>query len=290
MTLQQILLASLAGLLGFWLWLRTRRCCGRPDTCPRLEKDSPFLRKCLENPGCARACRYALPTLAMRLVREGAVGHALAVAGRAANERCPGAWLVLARMHDEMGNGRLARNLYRREIEADENALAAWLALGDHFARAGEYAEALHHYRRAAELDGTFPETWCSLGRSYAALGHWADARVCYELALRHAPDSLPTMHALGLVLVGAGDSAGALRVFQEILDIAGPSGPLLARLGRLAREAGNFRKAVVYLKDAMKLSGLPDMKKDMAEVYEAMGQLEIAEFYRQEYEKEYVI
>ena len=71
---------------------------------------------------------------AMRLVREGAVGHALACAGRAANDGCPGAWLVLARIHDEMGNGRLARVLYRREIAGDGNELAAWLALGDHFA------------------------------------------------------------------------------------------------------------------------------------------------------------
>jgi tetratricopeptide (TPR) repeat protein len=289
-TLQQFLLASLAALLATWLWLRTRRCCGRPDACPRLEKHSAFLRRCLENPSCARACRHALPTLAMRLVREGAVGHALACAGRAANEGCPGAWIVLGRMHDEMGNGALARELYRRELELDQYSLAAWLALGDHYAKAGEYNEALHHYRRAAESDSTFAESWCSLGRCYAALEHWDDARVCYEIALRREPEHLPTMHALGLVLVGAGDFREAMRLFEEILDIAGPSGALLARLGRLAREAGDFRRAVVYLKDAMKLSGMPDVKKDMAEVYAAMGQVEIAEFYRQEYEKEYVI
>lgn len=290
MSAQPFLLAALAALLAMWLWLRSRRCCGRPDSCPRLEKDSPFLHACLADPRRAQACRHALPALAMRLVREGATGHALAFAGRAASEGCPGAWLVLGRIHQDLGGRNLARDCYLRELENRENALPARLALGDLFARAGDYAEASRHYRQAAEMDSTFAEAWCSLGRCYAALGHWDDARVCYELALRQAPDHLPTMHALGLVLVGAGDYAGALRVFQAILDIAGPSGPLLARLGRLAREAGDFRKAVVYLKDSMRLTGLPDVKKDMAEVYAAMGQVEIAEFYRQEYEREYVI
>jgi hypothetical protein len=39
-----------------------------------------------------------------------------------------------------------------------------------------------------------------------------------------------------------------------------------------------------------MRLSGLPEFRLDMAEVYAEMGQGEIAEFYRQEYEREYVV
>jgi tetratricopeptide (TPR) repeat protein len=226
----------------------------------------------------------------MNLLRDGALGHALAAAARAAENNSPGAFLVLARIHESLGNSRLARELLRREIARDAHAHAAWLALGDHFARAADYHNALLHYRRAAEVDPSFPEAWCALGRCYAALEHWADARVCYEIALRREPHHLPTMHALGLVLVGQGDLRSALRVFEDILKTAGPSGPLLARLGRLAREAGDVRRAVVYLKDAMKLSGLPEVKRDLAKVYDAMGQAEIAEFYRQEYEREYVV
>ena len=280
---------AIASLGALWLTIRLRRCCGNPDSCPHMRRGSPFLDRCLHRPDAARTCPHALPTLAMHLLREGATGYALATAARAAHDNLPGSWIVLARIHDSLGNRRAARELYRREIARDENSLAAWLALGDHFAAGGDYGVALIHYRRAAESDPSLAEAWCALGRCYAALDDWADARACYEVALRRDPGHLPTMHALGLVLVGAGDMSGALEIFTEILEIAGPSGPLLARLGRLARESGDYRRAVVYLKDAMSFSALPDLKQDMAELYATMGQSEIAEFYRQEFEREYV-
>jgi tetratricopeptide (TPR) repeat protein len=280
----------LASATAFLLARRARQCCGSPDTCERLQRHSPFLRRALSDPAACASCPHALPTLAIRLLHDGDTGYALAVAARALARGIPGASLVLARVHESLGNARHACALYRRSIAAGEDALAAWLALAQHHFRGGDYPEALRHFRHAAELDPSCAEAWSSLGRCHAALEEWGDAAACLEMSLCRAPDHLPTMHALGLVRVGAGDPSGALEVFERIRDLAGDSGPLLARLGRLARDSGDLRRAVVFLRDASRLSGLPDVRRDIAEVYAAMGQTEIAEFYRQEYEREYVL
>ncbi len=286
----QIAGATFVAAATGWLLTRRRRCCGRPESCPRLAPGSRFLARCIDSPAAAGRCRWALTTLAMRLLREGAVGHALACAARAAQAGHPGAFLVLSRIHAEMRNGKLAREFLRHELEGSPRSLEAWLALGDLDARDAEYESALLHYRRASECDPSFAEGWCAMGRCYAALDAWNDARTCFEMALTRDPGHLPTLHSLGLVLVGAGEVDEALALFRKILDITGPNGPLLARLGRLARAKGDYRQAVVWLSDAMRLSGLPEFRKDMAELYAEMGQGEIAEFYRTEFEKEYVV
>lgn len=158
---------------------------------------------------------------AQQALRQGALQASMALTDSVVHRvpRLPDAHFQRGRVLSELKRFESANQSYRKALDLDPDYRGAWYNLGNNAYRQQDYQEAVNFYQRAQKKHPS-ANTLVALGWTYVAQGKTDSARYAYERAIDH--DSL---HALAH-----------------------------ARLGQLYANEGNYKKALVHSRRALKL------------------------------------
>jgi len=176
---------------------------------------------------------------------------------------------MLARRMEALGNNDEVERLLVEATEEDDSP-ASWFGLADHYVDAEDYEAAANAFEQALEVArNPDPMLVFAFADTLVQAGD-------YERALRVADDlQAPVFRDLveGRALAAQGDPQGALRALESGIRLW-PSNPG-ARLyaGRAAEELGDFERAVVHYRGAMRGGhGRTEAGALLAELHAAQG------------------
>jgi tetratricopeptide (TPR) repeat protein len=197
-----------------------------------------------------------------------------------------------------MENGKLRRaeQLLLRLLESDRNSLPAHFNLARLYRRTKQYDRAIKHARRTLRLNPkephahlnlamiydemgcnskaarhylkelrnnpTSPETICYLGNIYFENRQWRKAskllRRCLDLGFTWNIETI--VHQLGVSYYHTRDIQAFIGLYTWYLEIDPRAGWAAANLGGALLHAGDYKRAVLWLAKAHRLTGKPEV------------------------------
>jgi tetratricopeptide (TPR) repeat protein len=128
----------------------------------------------------------------------------------------------------DSGNLELAKTLFNRVLEHDQNSVAALTGLGNTLYAVGDDTRAGVYYERASKIDGAAFAPLIGLGRVAIHQRRFDDAIATYRQVLARAPSDPVASAGLAVALDLKGDHPGAQTVLRNALK-ANPGDPMLS-------------------------------------------------------------
>jgi tetratricopeptide (TPR) repeat protein len=188
--------------------------------------------------------------------------HHLEKAVQLAPEK-PGAWLALAKIHQQSGNFKKQQQILLSAASAATQSAEIHLALGDAFQAANASTKSLTSYRRAFELsERPKPQVsaslkahiTCRLGQTLLDLGHTEDASHILEEAYRQSPAQANIAHGFARALIKQGQMKNALTPLAAAAENAPDNLDIQQDLAYVQYETrSNLEQAELTLKHILK-------------------------------------
>ncbi len=219
--------------------------------------------------------------LATDFIIEKRWGEAKEVLGKLIEKKMdwPAALLNLGNCEKNLGNNRMAEQLYLRTLEIAPNLPELHSNLGALFSENDRAVLALDHHTKAVSLQPDNPLFHYNLGNGYWALGHWGEAAAAYSKALELRPNLIQARMNLGTALLISGDLDGALEHFKLAEAIDPKQSQIYTSVGYISSQLRRHDEAVAYFLKAIGLeqdnisawSGLANSYMQLGRVQEAM-------------------
>lgn len=192
---------------------------------------------------------------ALRLLRAGKIGEALALGRRLADEaaRAPDAHQLLAMCYAEAGESGEADKAFRRALELAPNSPLVLVNYAAMLRRFGRSQDALGVYRRAVGAAPNLGKAWIDLGLTALEAGQVPQALAALERAVELQPDSALAWHALGNARRAGDLMESAETAFRKAATLAPSSGSAWVNLGVVLRLLGRANEAVACFDRAEK-------------------------------------
>lgn len=171
-------------------------------------------------------------------------------------------------------------------ITQDARMAKATREIGEAYMRQGDYTTAFRELTKAMQMDPQDPFVYNDLGLCHLVKQRIPDAIINFKKAITLDPSYTPARNNLGTAYLAAQEWDAAIAVFKEITKdalYATPHFPL-ANLGLAYFRKGDYRNALNYYKEALKLD--PDFVHalwGMGRTYLAMNQGGLALRYLEE-------
>jgi tetratricopeptide (TPR) repeat protein len=172
----------------------------------------------------------------------------------------------LARVYRRTAQYDLAIQHSRRTLKLNPAETNAHLNLGMIYDEMGRDSQAAKHYLMELRTNPTSPEAMCYLGNIYFRKHQWRKAskllRRCFDLGFRW--DMENTIFQLGACYFHLRDIDAYIEVYKRYLQMEPGSGWAAVNLGRALLYAGDYKRAVLWLSKARRLTGKNEVLKDL--------------------------
>lgn len=141
-------------------------------------------------------------------------------------------------------------------VVRDDRVASATREIGEAYMRQGDYTSALRELTKAQQMNPEDPYVYDALGVCYLSKQRIPDAIANFKKAVALKPSFTPARNNLGTAYLAAQEWDAAIAVFKEITQdalYATPHYPL-SNLGLAYYRKGDFRSALEYYKEALKI------------------------------------
>ncbi len=183
-------------------------------------------------------------------------------------------------IYRDMGNYEKAAEKYKEALKLRPGIIDSYIKLGDIYAGRGEYGKAKEYLKRAADI-APLPGVYRSLANAYQNIGEFEKALKFLEKALEFSPGDTDTLMGMGDIYRGRGDYGTAARFYEKVLEKRPEYHPGYINLGGVYKDMGEYDKALVLLRQALKIKATFDTYMRMGELYEnTAAHKKAAEYY----------
>jgi serine/threonine-protein kinase len=190
------------------------------------------------------------------------------------DNRIPGTYVTLGRIHDSTGKLDLALAEFQQALSLNSGDVSALTGLAYAYEQAGRNADAEAAFRRAAAMR---PEDWDGydiLGKYLARQHKYSDAIAQYQHALQLTPDNAVVLANLGGVYVDSGEVKNlplAESTLKQAIALS-PSYGAYANLGVALIRQHRYRESVEATRHALTLNSTDyDVWDNLREAFEGL-------------------
>jgi len=192
------------------------------------------------------------------------------------DDRLPGTYVTLGRIHDETGNHDLAVQEFQRTLELNPRDADALSGMAHAYENAGRIADAEAAYRKATALRPDYWDGYNSLGLFYDRQRRYDDAIAQIRHAIELTPDNSQAYFNLGAVYLDTADPKkipDAENALRKSLTLS-PSYPAFANLGYLYLQQKRYAESAAMTEKALQFNDRDYLGwENLASAYQALNQ-----------------
>jgi len=173
------------------------------------------------------------------------------------DDRLPGTYITLGKIHDEAGKHDLAVQEFQHALELNPRDPDALSGMARAYENAGRIADAEAAYKKAIALRPDYWDGYNSLGLFYDRQRQFDEAIVQLKRAIDLTPDNAQAYFNLGAFYLDTGDVKKipeAEKVLRKSLEL-NPSYPAYANLGYLCLQQGRYVDSAAMTEKALKFN-----------------------------------
>lgn len=210
------------------------------------------------------------------------IGEASANCKRAQelDDRLPGTYVTLGRIHEDIGKHDLAVQEFQRTLDLNPRDADALSGMAHAYENAGRIADAEAAYKKAIALRPDYWDGYNSLGLFYDRQRRYDDAIAQLRHAIELTPDNAQAYFNLGAVYLDTADPKNipaAESALRKSLAL-GPSYPAYANLGFLYMRQKRYAESAAMTEKALQFNDRDYLGwENLAAAYQNMGQKEKA-------------
>lgn len=173
------------------------------------------------------------------------------------DDRLPGTYITLGKIHDEAGKHDLAVQEFQHALELNPRDPDALSGMARAYENAGRIADAEAAYKKAIALRPDYWDGYNSLGLFYDRQRKFDEAIVQLKRAIDLTPDNAQAYFNLGAFYLDTGDVKKipeAEKVLRKSLEL-NPSYPAYANLGYLYLQQSRYVDSVVMTEKALQFN-----------------------------------
>jgi len=192
------------------------------------------------------------------------------------DDRLPGTYVTLGRIHEDLGKHDLAVQEFQRTLELNPRDADALSGMAHAYENAGRIADAEAAYKKAIALRSDYWDGYNSLGLFYDRQRRFDDAIAQIRHAIDLTPDNAQAYYNLGAVYLDTADPnkvPEAEKALRKSLDLS-PSYPAYANLGYLYLQQKRYAESAAMTEKAMQLNDRDYLGwENLAVAYQALNQ-----------------
>jgi len=180
-------------------------------------------------------------------------------------------------IHTNLGNalartGRLPAAIaeYQASLRLMPGFAGTYNDLGNALVAGGRPAEAIASYREALRIQPDYPEAENGLGGAFFRTGRLGEAIPHFQAAVRLNPGYAEARYNLANAFDAANRPGDAIREYEAAFSLRPGSAEANNNLAILLARAGRLREAEARFKEALRLTGNPDVRANLARVQAA--------------------
>jgi serine/threonine-protein kinase len=210
------------------------------------------------------------------------IGEASANCKRAQelDDRLPGTYVTLGRIHEDIGKHDLAVQEFQRTLDLNPRDADALSGMAHAYENAGRIADAEAAYKKAVALRPDYWDGYNSLGLFYDRQRRYDEAIAQLRHAIELTPDNAQAYFNLGAVYLDTADPKNipaAENALRKSLAL-GPSYPAYANLGFLYMRQKRYAESAAMTEKALQFNDRDYLGwENLAAAYQNMGQKEKA-------------
>jgi len=192
------------------------------------------------------------------------------------DDRLPGTYVTLGRIHEDLGKHDLAVQEFQRTLELNPRDADALSGMAHAYENAGRVADAEAAYQKAIALRPDYWDGYNSLGLFYDRQRRFDEAIAQIRHAIELTPDNAQAYFNLGAVYLDTADPKkvpDAERALRKSLELS-PSYPAYANLGYLYLQQKRYVESAAMTEKAMQLNDRDYLGwENLATAYTALNQ-----------------
>ena len=173
------------------------------------------------------------------------------------DNRIPGAYITLGRIHDMTGKHDLARQEFQHALDIDPRDAAALTGLAHAYENSARFQDAEAAFQKAAALRPDDWDGYNNLGNFYDRQSKYPEAIKAYRRAIELTPDNAQVYLNLGATYVDTGDAKqfpAAEEALKKSIELS-PSYQAYANLGQLYSAQRRYAESVAATEKALQLN-----------------------------------
>jgi serine/threonine-protein kinase len=167
------------------------------------------------------------------------------------DQRQPGVWISLARIHEGTGRREEALNDLNKALALQPNSDEAQQLMGQVLQAMGRREEAADHYLKAIAIRPDYWRHFSMLGAFYYSIGRFADAITAFQRVTELLPDNARGYHNLGAVYYRIGDNRNALANYEKALALD-PMAETHSAIGNIYYDEARYGEALAAFQRAV--------------------------------------
>lgn len=161
----------------------------------------------------------------------------------------------LGKLYLDKGEFNKAEEMFKKELEVNENSIKAYFGLGETISARGDEITALKYFQQAAELDASNPHLQLRVGQAMMKLGRREKALTCLKTLLQIVPREPNISCEAGDFAFEVGEIDSAIFFYNQALCACPSHVKALNNLGNCYVRTKQYQKACSIYEQLLEIS-----------------------------------